>query len=147
MTTIPRLLQGALAALALASAPALSATASPALATSAADSPSVAYKNVVKECSSYEMDGQKQKQCRADFTVAVTDIKKNYKVVVTARDPQHDMTTKVGRFTSEGASAKKRFRDVVISYGVPDDQIRIQFRVIVKNAAGEKVFATKRRTL
>lgn len=143
VTTIPRLFLTALVPLALASAP---ATASPTPASSAVDSPSVAYKNIDKECSSYVMDGQEQKQCQADFTVVVTDIKKNFKIVVTARDPRHDTTSTIGRFTSAGASAKKRFRDVVVSYGPTDDQIRMRFRVIVRNAAGEKVFASKPRT-
>lgn len=143
MTTLRRLLLSALVPLAMASAPATTSSAS---ARNAVESPSVAYQNIDKECSSYVMDGQEQKQCQADFTVVVTHIKKNFKIVVTARDPRHDTTSTIGRFTSDGASAKKRFRNVVVSYGPSNDQIKLRFRVIVRNAAGEKVFASKPRT-
>lgn len=143
MTTLPRLLLGALVTLALSSAPALAESASPARA----DNPSVAYKRIVKECSTYTMDGQKQKQCRADFTTAVTGIKKDYKIAVLVQDPGSDTTYAVGTFTSKGARASKRLRDAVVSYGVPDDQTRLRFHVVVRNADGEKVWPSQRRAL
>ena len=146
MSTLSRLFLGILVTLALASAHGVAATASPTHGENAADNIAVSYKRVVKECSTYVMDGQEQKQCKAAFTVSVTGIKKGYKVVVTAKDPQYDMTTTIGKFTSDGSSASKRFRDVVTSYGDPDDQIKMRFRAIVKNAAGEKVFASRPHT-
>lgn len=147
MANLARLLIAGFIAGALTSTSGAPATASGPLTARAADAPSISYKNVDRECTTYTMDGQEQQQCRADFTLAVTNIKKGYKVVLTSRDPQYDMTTTVGTFTSEGISARKRFREVVISYGVPDDQIKMRFRVIVKNAAGRKVFASVPRTL
>ena len=111
----------------------------------AADPPSVAYKKITKQCSSLTVDGQKQQQCQVDFTVAVTNVRKGYRVIVLSTDRRHSSTSVVGRFPVNGKQASRRFTDVVSSYGEAQRPERLAFRVKVKNAAGKNVLVTKPR--
>lgn len=114
---------------------------------SAAGATEITYTDKEKSCSSYTVDGQRQKQCRVDVTVRAAGVEKGDVVTLVLVDDKNGFTNDIGSFEAKRKKAKKRFKDVVCSFGPKGDLTKVPYYVTVTDPEGELVHKTKRTTL
>lgn len=113
----------------------------------AAEDTEVTFTDKTKECSSYTVDGQPQQQCRVDVTVRAAGVKKGDVVTLLQFDDKNGITFEVGSFEAKRAKAKKRFTDLVCSFGPKGDLSKVRYQVTVADSEGNQLHKTKRTRL
>ena len=108
--------------------------------------PDVAYARIHKHCSTYEMDGVKQKQCIADFTVVVTGIDGGDEVSVVGVNRRHGIDDTVATVTATSTRARTRVTSAVVAFGRPAHLSVVRYHVEVVDASGDVVYTSQPHT-